>query len=528
MYLGVLGQISQHQFHFSTTPTSRTAPSTSSSHNLTAMGDSTEHHDILVLGAGLSGINTAHVLSHKLPHRSYTILEAQSAIGGTWRFFQYPGFRSDSFMTAFGLPWYPWRHKHKMAQAGEIVEYLEEAVDAAGLRDKIRFRHKMLACEWRTDEQHWRIEVDSDGQRKTFIANFVISCVGYYAYDKAFPTTIPGLKGFGGQVVHPQWWPEDLDYSGKRVIVIGSGATAITVVPSLAEKAGMVTMLQRSPSFVISRPTTSSLDSCLKSLLPFSLAYWLIYWKDVFLEVFSTQLLLNFPALGRKVLMGEMQKALPKDIDVNVHFNPRYNPFQQRLCMCPDEDFFKALHQDNCEIVTDTIETVTKDGILLKSGRKLEADIIVTATGLYFQLFGGMTPLVDGQPIEVGSHYAWRGCMVDSVPNMGFVMGYVTTSWTPGADIMAKTLISVIKEMEKTGSTSVMPVLDAKDRSKPQKLPVSATSSYFVKAADRMPKVTDEGPWYGRVNLLKDWCAWILGDVTSGLLYSGGQGKKDI
>ncbi|PNP66729.1 hypothetical protein FNYG_13459 [Fusarium nygamai] len=492
------------------------------------MEESTEHHDILVIGAGLSGINTAHVLNQRLPHRSYTILEAQSAIGGTWRFFRYPGFRSDSFMTAFGLSWYPWKHKHKMAQAGEIVDYLEEAVDAAGLRDKIRFRHKMLACEWRTDEQNWKIEVDADGQQKTYIANFVISCVGYYAYDKAFPTTIPGLKGFGGQVVHPQWWPEDLDYSGKRVIVIGSGATAITIVPSLAEKAGMVTMLQRSPSFVISRPTTSSLDSCLKSLLPFSLAHWLVYWKDVLAEVFSTQFLLNFPALGRKVLMGEMQKALPKDIDVNVHFNPRYNPFQQRLCMCPDEDFFKALHQDNCEVVTDTIETVTKDGIMLKSGRKLEADIVVTATGLYFQLFGGIAPLVDGQPIEVGSHYAWRGCMVDSVPNMGFVMGYVTTSWTPGADIMAKTLISVIKEMEKTASTSVMPVLSAKDKSKPQKLPVSATSSYFVKAADRMPKVTDEGPWYGRVNLAKDWWAWLMGDMSSGLLYSGGQRRKDI
>ncbi|EWG36349.1 hypothetical protein FVEG_00416 [Fusarium verticillioides 7600] len=520
--------ISQRQFHYSTPPTSRTASPTSSSHNLAAMEEPTEHHDILVIGAGLSGINTAHVLNQRLPHRSYTILEAQSAIGGTWRFFRYPGFRSDSFMTAFGLSWYPWKHKHKMAQAGEIVDYLEEAVDAAGLRDKIRFRHKMLACEWRTDEQNWKIEVDADGQQKTYIANFVISCVGYYAYDKAFPTTIPGLKGFGGQVVHPQWWPEDLDYSSKRVIVIGSGATAITIVPSLAEKADMVTMLQRSPSFVISRPTTSTIDSCLKSMLPFSLAYWLVYWKDVLAEVFSTQFLLNFPALGRKVLMGEMQKALPKDIDVNVHFNPRYNPFQQRLCMCPDEDFFKALHQGNCEIVTDTIETVTKDGILLKSGRKLEADIIVTATGLYFQLFGGITPLVDGQSIEVGSHYAWRGCMVDSVPNMGFVMGYVTTSWTPGADIMAKTLISVIKEMEKTGSTSVMPVLSEKDKSKPQKLPVNATSSYFVKAADRMPKVTDEGPWYGRVNLAKDWWAWLMGDMTSGLLYSGGQRKKDI
>ncbi|KAF4457965.1 hypothetical protein F53441_220 [Fusarium austroafricanum] len=493
-----------------------------------AMDESIEHHDILILGAGLSGINTAHVLNQKLPHRSYTIIEAQSAIGGTWRFFRYPGFRSDSFMTSFGLSWHPWRHKHKMAQAGEIVEYLEEAVDAAGLRNKIRLRHKMMACEWRTDEQQWRIEVDADGKRKTFIANFVISCVGYYSYDKAFQTTIPGLKGFGGQVVHPQWWPEGLNYSNKRVVVIGSGATAVTVVPLLAEKAGMVTMLQRSPSFVISRSTSSSLDSYLRYLLPFSLAYWLIYWKDVFLEIFYTQLLLNFPEMGRKVLMDGMQEALPKDIDVNVHFNPSYDPFQQRLCMCPEGDFFKALHRDNCEIVTDTIEAVTKDGILLKSGRKLEADIIVTATGLHFQLFGGATPLVDGQPIDIGSRYCWRGCMVDSLPNMGFVMGYVTTSWTPGADLMAKTLTSVVKEMEKTGSTSVMPVMDAKEKNKPQKLLIGASSNYFVKAADRMPKVTGEGPWYGRSNPVKDWCAWMLGDVTSGLLYSGGQRKKEL
>ncbi|KAF4963833.1 hypothetical protein FSARC_8193 [Fusarium sarcochroum] len=493
------------------------------------MDGSIEHHDILILGAGLSGINTAHSLNQRLPHRSYTILEAQPAIGGTWRFFRYPGFRSDSFMTSFGLPWHPWRHRHKMAQASEIVEYLEEAVDVAGIRDKIRLRHKMVTCEWRTDEQQWRLEVDVDGQRKIFTANFVIGCVGYYSYDKALETTIPGLKGFGGQVVHPQWWPEDLNYSDKRVIVIGSGATAVTVVPSLAEKASMVTMLQRSPSFVISRSTSSRLDSCLRFLLPWSLAYWLIYWKDVLLEVFFTQLLLKFPKIGRKVLMQGMVELLPKDVDVNVHFNPRYNPFQQRLCMCPEGDFFKALHKKNCEIVTDTIEVVTKDGILLKSGRKIDADIIVTATGLHFQLFGGVTPLVDGQPIEPGSHYAWRGCMLDSLPNMAFVMGYVTSSWTPGADIMAKTITSIVKEMEKTGSTSVMPVLDAKDKEgKPCNLAISATSNYFVKAADRMPKVTGDGPWYGRVNLVVDWCAWLVGDVSTGLLYSGGHRKKDI
>ncbi|KAF4467789.1 monooxygenase [Fusarium albosuccineum] len=490
------------------------------------MADPIEHHDILVLGAGLSGINTGRVLRQQLPHRPFTILEGQEGIGGTWRFFRYPGFRSDSFMTSFGLSWYPWRHKHRMAQAHEIVEYLEEAVDVAGLRDKIRLRHKVVGCEWRTEEQQWRIEVDVEGQRKTMVANFVISCLGYYSYDKAFEAAIPGLKGFGGQTVHPQWWPEDLDYSGKRVVVIGSGATAITIVPELAQKASKLTMLQRSPSFVSSRANTSSIDSFLHFFLPWSWAYWLIYWKDVLWELFITQVLLNFPEQGRKSIMQSMKEALPKDVDVNVHFNPSYNPFQQRLCLCPEGDFFKAFHRDNCEIVTDVIETVTKDGILLKSGRKLEADVIITATGLYFQLFGGVTPLVDGQPIDAGAQYTWRGCMIESLPNMAFVMGYVTTSWTPGANIMAKTITRILKQMEKTGSTSVMPVMENRE-GKPRELAMSATSNYLVKAADRMPKVTGETPWYGRVNLAVDWWAYWFGSVTDGLLYSGGQSKKD-
>ncbi|KAF4980147.1 hypothetical protein FZEAL_3766 [Fusarium zealandicum] len=490
------------------------------------MAEAAEHHDIVVLGAGLSGINTGHVLTEKLPHRPFTILEAQPAIGGTWRFFRYPGFRSDSYMTSFGLAWHPWRHKHKMAQAGEIVEYLEEAVDAAGLRNKIKLRHRMVRCEWRTEQQNWRLEVDVDGQRKTIVANFVISCLGYYSYDKAFEAVIPGIEGFTGEVVHPQWWPQDLDYSNKPVVVVGSGATAVTLLPSLAEKASMVTMLQRSPSFVASRPNYSWGDAILRFLLPWTWAYWLMYWKDTLYEVFITQFLLAFPDVGRKSIMSAMKEELPKDIDVNVHFNPSYNPFQQRLCLCVEGDFFKALHRDNCEIVTDVIDTVTKDGILLKSGREIPADIIVTATGLYFQLFGGVTPLVDGQPIDAGAFYAWRGCMLESLPNMGFVMGYVTSSWTPGADIMAKTLTRVLKQMEKTGSASVMPFMQNKE-DKPRKLAVGATSNYLVKAADRMPKVTGETPWYGRISLPVDYWAWWFGDMTDGLLYSPRQSKKD-
>lgn len=492
-----------------------------------------ESHDIIVLGAGLSGINTAHTLRQRLPHRRLTILEARPVLGGTWSFFRYPGFRSDSYMTTFGLQWHPWPHRHKMAAAPQILEYLEDAVDADGLRSHIRFNHKVVGCEWRSSEQQWRLTVEVE-QHKTIViaANFVIGCTGYYAYDRAFEAAIPGISTFNGQVIHPQWWP-DIDVSGKRVVVVGSGATAVTVVPNLVDKAASVTMLQRSPSYVASRPTTQWVDDLLRMLLPLSWAFWLSWWKDTLWELFITEFLLLFPGFGRWALMSEMKSVLPPDVDVDVHFNPRYGPFQQRLCLCPEGDFFKALRRDNCEIVTDVVETVTGDGILLKSGRKLEADIIVTATGLYFQLLSGMKPVVDGQVIVAGEHCAWRGCMLDSLPNMAFVMGYVTSSWTPGADIMGKIIVRVLAEMERTGSSSVMPVFEPSGKDQqPLKLAVDTTSNYFVKAADRMPKVTGQGPWYGRKNLAVDLWAWCFGSMTEGMRYTlataSASHKKDL
>lgn len=485
-----------------------------------------EHLDMVVLGAGLSGINTAHVLAETLPHRSLTILEARDVIGGTWSFFKYPGFRSDSFMTSFGFKWHPWRHAHKMAAAGEIVEYLEEAVDAAGLRDKIRFRHRMTAWEWRSDEQRWRLEVDADGEKKVMTAKFVVSCQGYYAYDKAFPVKIPGLDDFKGQVVHPQWWPSDLDYAGKQMVIVGSGATAVTIVPSLAATAGRVTMLQRSPSYVVSRHPGSRLDAFLRLWLPLTWVHWIAWWRDTVWEVVATQYLLAYPARGRALIDQMTREAVPAHLDVGVHFNPRYNPFEQRLCMCPEGDFFQALHRDNVEMVTDVIKTVTETGLRLQSGRELPADIIVTATGLYFELFGGVTPTVDGKPVPAGEHYAWRGCMLEALPNAAFIMGYVTQSWTPGADLMAKTVARVVRRMEKTRSGSVVPVVEDREK-QVQKLFVGASSSYFVKATERVPKATGKGVWYGRTNLAKDMWEYWFGNVTTGLVYGAARSKKD-
>jgi cation diffusion facilitator CzcD-associated flavoprotein CzcO len=484
------------------------------------MATPTEDHDLVILGAGMSGINAAHVFQREFPHRKLTILEARGVTGGTWSFFRYPGFRSDSDITVFGLPWYPWTLPNKVALGPQIAKYIEDASRADGSYDKILFHHRMVACEWHSEDHAWHIHVDVNGKRKLIRANFVLSCTGYYSYERSFPVEIPGLDSFQGQVIHPQWWPEDLDYAGKRIIVVGSGATSVTLLPSLAEKAKHVTVLQRSPSYVAVVSNRSRFDEMLRWLLPVTWVHWFCWLRDNIYEYVMIALISSFPRAGRALLRFGIKSELPKDIDVDVHFNPRYNPFDQRLCMCPDGDYFKALHQDNCDIVTDIVDTVTSDGILLKSGRKLEADMIITATGLYFQLLGGIRPLVDGREIDPGKHYAWRGCMLDSLPNMVFTMGYTTSTFTPGAAAMTQMAVRVVRHMEKKKATSVVPVIE-KWEGMPQ-IPAAAdtSSSYFVKAGDRMPKVTNKGPCYGRKSLLYDAWALLFANMEDGLVYS--------
>ncbi|KAI6779783.1 FAD-containing monooxygenase-like protein [Emericellopsis cladophorae] len=486
-----------------------------------------EEHDILVLGAGLSGINTAHVLRDRMPHRQITILEKRDQIGGTWNFFKYPGFRTDSYLNAFGLGWYPWTKPYKMASGPEILEYLKEAVDKDGLEPLIRFKHKITGLEFKTEEQKWTLYVDADGKPKTMRANFVVGCMGYYADNKALEADIPGLDRFDGRVVHSQWWPEDLDYKNKRMVLIGSGATAITVIPELVKDAAHVVQLQRSPSYVLSRSTQPIHDWWLHLLLPFTWACLVSRWVESVVELLSTEFLLMCPGIGRKVLMDDMKKQLPADVDPHVHFNPSYGPFQQRLGLCPQGDYFKALHKENCEIVTDHIDTVMEDGILLKSGRNLEADIIVQATGLYFQLFDGIKPRVDGVEIDPGQHYSWRGMALDCMPNAAFIFGYVTSSWTPGANAMAHMVVRLLQTMEKKGAATVVPFIKrTKEVEAQTQLAVSANPGYILKAADRMPKTTGHGPWYGRKNLFVDTMALWFGSMEDGLVYGGFKDKS--
>ncbi|PNP58740.1 hypothetical protein THARTR1_01756 [Trichoderma harzianum] len=484
-----------------------------------------EEHDIVIIGAGLSGINAAHRLKTDLPHRPFTILEARDVIGGTWSFFKYPGMRSDSSLRSFGLSWHPWKHSHKVATAAELCEYLEDAARTDGSYDKIQLRHRVVQSDWSTEEQRWTLEIDVSGSKKLIKANFLFACIGYYSYEKAMESPVPGIESFEGTVVHPQWWPENLDYNDKRVIIIGSGATAVTLLPEMADKSRTLTMLQRTPSYVSSMKRSSDLEKFLSSWLSLAWVHWIGRFIDVWFEVFISELFLLFPRLGRFLVTLDLDKKLPKKVDASIHFNPTYGPFQQRLCLTPDDEFFNALHRDNVEIVTDVIDTAEKDGILLKSGRRLPADIIVTATGLHIQILSGMKPRVDGKEIDIGQQYAWRGCLIEGIPNLASVFGYVTTTWTPGADSMTRLGIRVVKQMEADNASSVVPFIE-RTEGMPRMLSTNSKSSYFIKAADRIPKVTGKGPFYGRLNLVVDsWALWF-GSMRDGLVYTLREAKK--
>lgn len=483
-------------------------------------------YDFVVIGAGLSGINASYRLKTQLPGCSYTILEARDSIGGTWSYFRFPGLRSDSRLTTFGFPWRPWIHDKAVADAGLIREYIESAAKDEGIDKNIQLGHKMVAADWSSSDQLWTLRVAaSDGTSKDIRCTFVICCTGYYSYQKPLKAEIPGIDKFQGVIAHPQFWPEDIDLSGK-VVLVGSGATAITMLPVLAQTAGHVTMLQRSPSYVFSIPSGDPLSTLCRAWLPSSVANWLNWWRTFIIEQLFITFNLRCPNAARKLHMSLMKKQLPASVPVNPHFTPRYAPMEQRLCMCPDGNFFKALHQDNCDIVTDTIDTVVEGGIRTSSGRVLDADVIVTATGLHVELLSGVTPTMDGTPVEIAKSYAWRGAMLTGVPNLGAVIGYTTSPWTLGADSSIKLLIMVYKRMKSSGATSAVPTMDGDPTvSKPV---IGYTANYFLTARDRLPLITGETPWYERTGPISDaWQRWFGGCTTKGMKYVM-PGKKDI
>ncbi|OJJ30020.1 hypothetical protein ASPWEDRAFT_177751 [Aspergillus wentii DTO 134E9] len=470
--------------------------------------------DVVIVGAGISGINAAYRIQSQLPHLSYAILEARDAIGGTWDLFRYPGIRSDSDLFTFGFAWNPWSKDNPIADGASIAKYVRNTAAEYGIDKHIQFQNRLLAADWSTSDNSWTLAVDNDGATKSYKARFVIFGTGYYDYHQPLKADIPGLDNFQGKLIHPQFWPEDLDYEKKKVVIIGSGATAITLLPKMAEKADRVTMLQRSPTYILSMPNRSR--SLMSYFLPsswnrkFQRLTWIITSRIFFLFCQS------FPTLARFILRLSVKPQLPSHVPHDPHFKPRYNPWEQRLCVCPDGDFFKSLHTGRADVRTDTIKQVTPRGIDLNSGDSLDADIIVTATGLRLQLAGGASITIDGEKYRLPEKYLWNGVMVQDLPNASFVIGYTNASWTLGADATAQTLCRLLKNMEKNHQVAVVPRLHDDSGLQQRKL-LNLNSTYVSVAEQQLPRAADRGPWQPRDNYFSDYMFSKYGNMSENL-----------
>jgi monooxygenase len=475
------------------------------------------HFDVLIVGAGLSGIGAAYHLQKACPGKSYAILEGRNALGGTWDLFRYPGVRSDSDMYTLGYSFRPWSDAKAIADGSSILKYLRETAAEYGIDRHIRYGHRVKAASWSSASARWTVEVErGDGDRAQFTCNFLYMCSGYYDYAEGYMPEWPGMERFTGRIVHPQKWPQDLDYKDKRVIVIGSGATAVTLVPAMAESAKHVAMLQRSPSYILELPSKDFVANWLRGKVPARLAYILVRWKNVLMAMYLYAKARSKPEETKRWLMGLAQKALGPDYDVAKHFSPRYNPWEQRLCFIPDGDLFRALRSGKASMVTEEIEAFTEKGLRLRSGEELEADIIVTATGLKVQLMGGMQVCVDGAPVDLSRAMAYKGMMYSDVPNLASSFGYTNASWTLKSDLTAEYVCRLLKHMDGGGY----------DRCTPRKLDASVTeqpaidfsSGYIQRALNVLPKQGSKRPWRLHQNYALDMLEFRFASVEDGTI----------
>ena len=460
-----------------------------------------EHVDVLIIGAGLSGIGAACRLRTEHPLRSVAVLEAREASGGTWDLFRYPGIRSDSDMFTFGFKWRPWPGDTALADGASILEYLRTVAREYAVDELIRYRHRVVSASWDSGTDLWTVEVDHDGEVLTFTTSLLWACGGYYDYDQGFSPELPGQERFHGPVVHPQHWPEDLDYAGKKVVVIGSGATAVTLVPALAEAgAGHVTMLQRSPTYILSLPGRDPLATRLRRL-PTRVSYPIVRWKAILLAVATYQLAQRRPELVKSLLRKMIVKQLPSDVDVDVHFKPAYDPWDQRLCFVPDGDLFKAMRAGRASVVTDHIDTFTETGLRLRSGEELEADVVVTATGLRLKAMGGVELVVDGAKVLMPDTMTYKALMLSDVPNFVFTIGYTNASWTLKADLVADFVCRLLTYLDEHG---VRRAVAPRDPSVGEQRLIDFSSGYILRALDELPRQGDREPWKLRQNYLRD------------------------
>ncbi|HEY6747345.1 MAG TPA: NAD(P)/FAD-dependent oxidoreductase [Mycobacteriales bacterium] len=476
-----------------------------------------EHVDVLIVGAGISGIGAACHLQDRCPDRTYAILEARDSLGGTWDLFRFPGVRSDSDMLTLGYAFRPWTGTSTLADGPSIRAYIEDTARERGLDTKIRYGHRVVAAEWSSAASRWTVTVGSPAGTVTLTCAFLYACTGYYRYDEGFRPEFPGERDFAGPVLHPQHWPADLDHTGKRVVVIGSGATAVTVVPAMAKDAAIVTMLQRSPSYVMTLPSEDVVLQKLRRRLPERTATRIARGKNWITQIVLYQLAQRAPRTMRKLLMSGVRRQLPPGFPVDTHFRPAYDPWDQRLCFVPDGDLFAAISSGKATVVTDTIDTFTPTGIRLRSGSELEADIIVTATGLTLLAMGGMTLAVDGEPVELSERVAYKGMMLSGVPNFAFAVGYTNASWTLKIDLVSEYVCRVLNEMTRTGTTVVTPVPPPPGPREPL---LNLQAGYVRRGIDRMPRQGPGRPWRLNQNYAQDLLLFRHGPVTDEVVFS--------
>ena len=474
-----------------------------------------EHFDVLFVGAGLSGIGAAYHLRQGSPDRSYVILEGRESIGGTWDLFRYPGIRSDSDMYTLGYSFRPWEEAKAIADGPSILRYVNDTADRFGIREHIRFRHQVRRAEWSSAQARWLVEAERGDERIRFTCNWLHICSGYYNYHEVYDAGFAGKESFKGRIVHPQFWPEDMDYAGRKVVVIGSGATAVTIVPEMAKTAAHVVMLQRSPTYMVSRPSEDRIANRLRAILPSKLAYGITRWKNVLLQMIFFKLARKRPAKVKEKLLEEVRKLLPPGYDVGTHFTPRYNPWDQRLCLVPDADMFEALGKGSASIVTGEIDSFTESGIRLKNGEALEADVVVTATGLKLQLASDIAFTVDGEPRDLSKTLSYRGMMFSDMPNLSYSFGYTNASWTLKADLTGGYLCRLLNHLDKTGNEIALPVREAGIEEVPF---LDFSSGYVQRARDVLPKQGSKKPWKLYQNYALDMMSLKFASVEDGVI----------
>ena len=474
------------------------------------MTNHSESIDVLIIGAGLSGIGGACHLRRNCPDRSFMILESREASGGTWDLFRYPGIRSDSDMYTFGYGFKPWSDKSSIADGHKILSYIREAAAEYDVEQHIRYQHKVVSASWSSTQSRWLVTAErgDTGEQVTISCQFIFSCSGYYDYDQGYTPEFAGIDKFKGQVIHAQHWPEQLDYQGKRVVVIGSGATAVTLVPAMSQDTASLVMLQRTPTYIASVPKEQPLAETLRKWLPDSWVFRLIRWKQVLFQIYLYQLSRRNPQGLRKYLLGLVRKEMGPDYDVDTHFTPDYNPWDQRLCGVPDGDLFAAIREKRAEVVTDHIDQFNKEGIHLKSGKQLDADIVVLATGLNLKFAGGVQYSVDGKVLDFAEHFIFRGMMFSGLPNMAFTVGYTNSSWTLKADLTGQYVSRLLNKMARHSYTTVTPRLTGEVEEMPL---LDFDAGYVLRSRESFPKQGNRLPWKNYQNYIRDFIGLRLG-----------------